>query len=89
MLECDGHSEISGCLRLHTKDLAAKAGFCAGAGEGSNSKRHLYRGAFGNQRRTGKQNATETDVFRTRVQFLVSNLKRDRQVQWIANVASF
>ena len=89
MLECDGHGEISGCFRLHSKNLAANAGLCADVGEGSNSKRHLYRGTLGNQKRTRKQNASETDVLRTRVQFLVGNLKRDRQVQRVANVESF
>jgi len=89
MLEYDGHGEISGCFRLHSKNLAANAGLCAGVGEGSNSKRHLYRGTLGNQRGTRKQNAPETDVLRTRMQFLVGNLERDRQVQRVANVASF
>jgi len=89
MLERDSHGEISGCLRLHSKNLAANAGLCAGVGKGNNSKRHLYRGPFGNQRRARKQNATETDVLRTRVQFLVGNLERDKQVQRIANVAAF
>jgi len=89
MLECDGNGEISGCLRLHSKNLAANAGLFAGVGKGNNSKRYLYRGPLGNQRRTRKQNAAETDVLRTRVQFLVGNLERDRQVQRIANVTSF
>src|SRR5207302_7913478 len=89
MLECDGHFELSGCFRLHSKNLAANAGLCDGVGEGSNSKRHLYRGTLGNQKCTRKQNAPETDVFRTCVQFLVGNLERDRQVQRVANIASF
>jgi hypothetical protein len=89
MLEYDGHGEISGCFRLHSKNLATNAGLCAGVGDESHSKRHLYRGPLGNQKRTRKQNATETDVLRTRVQFLVGNLERDRQVHRIANVASF
>jgi hypothetical protein len=88
MLECDGHFEISGCFRLHSKNLAANAGLCDGVGEGSNSKRHLYRGTLGNQKCTRKQNAPETDVFRTCVQFLAGNLERDRQVQRVANIAS-
>lgn len=89
MLERDSHSEFSGCLALHSKNLAANAGLCAGVGEGGNSKRHLDCGTLGNQRRTRKQNAPETDVLRARVQFLVGNLERDRQVQRVANVASF
>jgi len=89
MLECDGHGEISSCSRLHSKNLAANAGLCAGVGEGSNSKRLFDCGTLGNQKRTRKQNAPETDVLRTRVQFLVGNLERDRQVQRVANLASF
>jgi len=89
MLECDGHGEISGCSRLHSKNLATNAGLSAGVGEGGDPKRYLYRGTLGNQRRTRKQNAPETDVLRTHVQFLVGNLERDRQVQRVANVASF
>ncbi len=89
MLECDGHGEISGCFWLHSKNFSANAGLHAGVGDGSNSKRHLYRGTLGNQKRTRKQNAPETDVFRTCVQFLVGNLERDRQVQRVANIASF
>jgi hypothetical protein len=88
MLECDGHGEISGWFRLHSKNLAANAGLCAGVGEGSNSKPHLYRGTLWDQRRTRKQNAPHTDVLRTRVQFLVGNLERDMQVQRVASVAS-
>jgi hypothetical protein len=55
MLEYDGHGEVSGWFRLHSKNLAANAGLCAGVVEGSNSKRHLYRGTLGNQRSTRKQ----------------------------------
>jgi len=89
MLECDGHSEISGCFWLHSKNFSANAGLHAGVGDGINSKRHLYRGTLGNQKRTRKQNAPETDILRTRVQFLVGNLERDRQMQRVANVESF
>ena len=89
MLECDGHGEISGCFRSHSKNRAANAGWRACVGEGSNSKRDLYRGTLGNQRHTREQNAPETDVLRTRVQFLVGNLEQDRQVQRVTNVALF
>src|SRR5258705_11543158 len=89
MLECDGYGEISSCFRLHSKNLAANARLCADVGEGSNSKRHVYSRTLGNQKRTRKQNAPETNVLRTRVQFLVGNLERNRHVQRIANVASF
>ena len=89
MLECDGHGEIASCFRLDSKNPASNAGLCAGVEEGSSSKRHLYRGTLRNQKRTRKQNAPETDVLRTCVHFLVGNLKRDRQVQRVANIASF
>ena len=72
MLKCDGHREISGRLRLHSKNLAASAGMCAGLGRVRSSKRHLYHGTLGNEERAGKQNAPETDVLRAGVHFLVS-----------------
>jgi hypothetical protein len=89
MVERDGHGEISGCFRSHSKNLAANAGLCVAVREGNNSKRYLHRGTLGNQKRTRKQNPPQTDVLRTRVQFLVGNLERDRQVQSVSNVASF
>ena len=89
MLECDCQGEVSGCFRLHSKNLAASAGVCGGVRSMSNSKRYLYRRTLWNQKRAGEQNAPETDVLRAGVQFLVGKPERDRQVQRIANVASF
>src|SRR5260370_11251630 len=88
MLECDCQGEVSGCFRLHSKNLAASAGVCGGVRSMSNSKRYLYRRTLWNQKCTGEQNAPETDVLRTGVQFLVGKLERDRQVQSVADVAS-
>jgi hypothetical protein len=88
MLECDCQGEVSGCFRLHSKNLAASAGVCGGVRSMSNSKRYLYRRTLWNQKRAGEQNAAETDVLRPGVQFLVGKLERDRQVQSIASVAS-
>src|SRR5260370_38310802 len=79
MLECDCQGEVSGCFRLHSKNLAASAGVCGGVRSMSNSKRYLYRRTLWNQKRAGEQNPPENDVLRAGGELLVGKPERDRQ----------
>ena len=84
MLQLDCYTETSTCLRLHPKDLATSTQEHAGTGRGRNANRHLYHGTLLYQKRARKQNASEADVLRVGVYFLVSQCERDRQVHRVA-----
>jgi len=89
MLELDGHNKVSSRPRLHAKNHSASTELYAVVGQVGNPNRHVYRGAFRNLQCAGKQDAPETDVFRSGLCYLIRQFESDWHIQGMANIPPY